>query len=229
MDANRLSSIKDGNEKEIKLSKQSDSESHDLSYFYQSSDGQRIFISGFNNRCLLAEFSSLSRAPTRIKARIIASDSLFMTEDNRRQRFKYLSHLPLHSEFKIVELDLVDTTPTYLGEKTLDMFRSEFEERQRLRQRKLAREKRECERLAAAAAEKEAIVPHYYVQSAMNQPRVSLSKEIDVNATKVDYLNEFPEASSSPSFSSGASLVSDNSSSLSTVSLNFILIRFVQE
>lgn len=141
-----------------------------------------------------------------------------MTEENRRQRFKYLAHLPLHSEFKIVELDLVDA----ISEKTAAAFRDEFDERRRLRERKIAREKRESDRLAAAAAEKEAIVPHYYVQSAMGAFQTS-PKEID---KVVDYLNEFPEASSSPPFSSGASLISDNSSSLSTVSTGVWILEY---
>lgn len=209
----------------------------DLAYFYQSSDGQRIFISGFNNRCLLAEYNSLARAPSHIKARIVAADSLFMTEENRRQRFKYLAHLPLHSEFKIVELDLIESTSAsasssssasqsiaYLSDKTIALFGDELEERRRVRQRKMAREKRECDRLAAAAAEKEGLAsPHYYVPSAMNErSQNATSQPKDIGPGGVgDYLNEFPEASSSPTFSSGASLVSDNSSNLSTVRLHF--------
>lgn len=203
----------------------------DLAYFYQSSDGQRIFISGFNNRCLLAEYNSLARAPPRVKARIIAADSLFMTEENRRQRFKYLAHLPLHSEFKIVELDLIESSSSssssaYLSDKTIALFGDELEERRRVRQRKMAREKRECDRLAAAAAEKEGLAsPHYYVPSAMtersqnnnNNNNASQPKDIGPGGVGTnDYANEFPEASSSPTFSSGASLVSDNSSNLST-------------
>lgn len=191
----------------------------DLAYFYQASDGQRVFISGFNNRCMLTEYSSLSRAPVRIKAKIVTTDSLFMTEENRRQRYKYLAHLPLHSEFKIVELDLVESSPAYLSEKTISLFRDELEDRRRIRQRKAAREKRECERLAAAAAEKEGIERHYYVQSAMNEHRISVPKETGVGIGAVDYLNAFPEASTSPTFSSGASLVSDNSSTSNIVSL----------
>lgn len=193
-----------------------------MTYLYQSSDGQRIFISGFNNRCLLSEYTSLSRAPSRLRARILACDALFMTDENRRQRFKYLGHLPLHSEFKVVELDLANSTPVTLTERTLALHRDELDERRRLRERKLAREKRECDRLAAAAAEREAVSPHYYVPSAMSDTRTTQPKEI---AGAADYLNEFPEASSSPPFSSGASLLSDNSSSISTASSGVYIFK----
>lgn len=143
-----------------------------------------------------------------------------MSEENRRQRFKYLAHLPLHSEFKIVELDL--DHPQYLSQRTLEQFKDELEDRRRLRERKLAKEKRECDRLAAAAEKKEATAPHYYVQSAMEDTYV----KSQVKEAVVDYLNEFPEASSSPPASSGASLLSDNSSSLSTISSGVIYIFY---
>lgn len=197
----------------------------DLSYFYQSVDGQRIFINGFNTRCLLTEYTSLNRAPQHIRARIITSDSMFMSDETRRQRYKYLSHLPLHTEFKIVELDLENSTAAknsysnYLSTRTLELMRDEFDERRRLRERKQAREKRECDRLAAQAAEREYNAQHYYVASAMSAVvEATRPKEIFVPGVMADYLNEFPEASSSPPFSSGASLVSENSSAMSTAS-----------
>lgn len=204
-----------------KSSSSSGSSQLEMAFFYQSADGQRIFISGFNNRCLLSEYTSLSHAPDRIRARIIASDSLFMSEDNRRHRYKYLAHLPLHSEFKIVELDLESASSSrILSDKTLEAFREEFDDRRRSRERKMAREKRECDRLAAQAAERElAYVPHYYVQSAMTD--VNRTRETIVSG---GYLNEFPEASSSPPLSSGASLLSENSSNMSTVRTRFISI-----
>lgn len=187
----------------------------DAAYFYQSADGQRIFISGFNNRCLLNDFESLECAPHGIRARILASESFFMSEDARRQRFKYLAHLPLHSEFKIVELDLSDV----LSPRTLDAFRPEFDERRRVRERKLAREKRECDRLAAAQAAIAHIEPHYYVRSAMT--------EISSREMAAEYLSEFPEASSSPPVSSGASLLSDNISSTVCNNTFYLYIYFI--
>ncbi len=70
-----------------------------------------------------------------------------MSEDNRK-RFKYLSHLPLHTEFKIVELDLTQQ----LSETTLFLFAREIDDRKQMRLRKEMRDKRMADRAAAATA-----------------------------------------------------------------------------
>lgn len=191
--------------------------SNDFVYFYQSNDGQRIFICGLNNRCLTSEYSSMNKCPSVIRAKIISNDSLFMTEENRK-RFKYLSHLPLHSEFKIVELDLNDEN--YLSAKTVSLFRDELDERRRMREKKIIREKRESDRAAAAAAAADYITPQFsYVPSAMTDTGLFLrSPNLNVD-NFVDYQSEFPEASSSPPVSTGGSM-GDTSSSLSTISTN---------
>jgi len=164
----------------------------DFSYFYQSLDGQRIYINQLNARCLLSQYSAFNQCPNVITGKIIAYESFFMTEENRK-RFKYLSHLPLHSEFKIVELDLKEP---FISQTTLDLYEEEIEERRQFRLRKNLREKRLADKAAAANLEN---IPHYYTSSAMN--------EIRLNQTSiVDYSQEFPEASTSPPTSSGASI-----------------------
>ncbi len=185
------------------------SANNDLAYFYQSNDGQRIFINSLNNRCLLNEYTNLSQAPHKITARIAHSDSHFLTEENRK-RFKYLSHLPLHTEFKIIELDLKEP---YLSKKTLNAFREEIDERRHLREKKLIREKREADR-AAAIAEQAFNTPHYYVPSAMSENNNFIKSSDFENFLN---LNEFPDVSSSPPFSSGASVGEmSNTSSLNS-------------
>lgn len=181
---------------------QSNHQTSDMVYFYQASDGQRIYINGLNQRCLVAEYgSNLSeRAPKQITARIVASESHFMTEENRRSRYKYLSHLPLHSEFRLVELDLGE----YLSESTLDQFKDEINERRQIRERKQIREKQSSEKAqaraaAAAAASQQYAYSDYY-------------HNIQTTTANLSDLNEFPEASSSPPASSSASLASGASS-----------------
>jgi hypothetical protein len=125
-----------------------------------------------------------------------------MTEENRK-KYRYLSHLPLHSEFKIVELDLREP---YLSKRTLDLFSEEIEERKRWRERKEIRDKRNADRIAAMQTNE----PHYYVKSAMIETFVDSS-----NAISSDYLNEFPEASTSPTHSCLAGSVGESTASSS--------------
>lgn len=176
----------------------------DLSFFYQSTDGQRIYINGLNNRCLMAEYLEFSKCPLTLNAKILAMESVFITEENRK-RYKYLSHLPLHSEFKLVELDLKEPV---LSPKTLEAFGAEILDKARMRKRIENREKKEAERIAALNE----FDPHYYVQSAMDEP-VHYIKSLPSEPV-LNYETEFPEAGASPPVSSGASVgeVSTNSS-----------------
>lgn len=171
------------------------SNANDYSFFYQSTDGQRIYISALNARCLVHEYSSFVQCPLRITGKIVACDSFFMSEENRK-RYKYLSHLPLHSEFKVVELDLKEP---YLSQKTLDAFRHEIGERRQMRARKEIREKRMADKMAAATA----VETSYWVPSAAHEVVVFSRNESE---NLVDYTNEFPEASTSPTVSSGISI-----------------------
>ena len=160
----------------------------DYVYFYQSTDGQRIYLNPLNARMMLSEYESFANCPQLLCSKVIATESFFMTEENRR-RFKYLSHLPLHSEFKIVELDLKEP---FVSKKTIELFREEIEEKKRLRARKQLREKRFADR-----TDPNIIDPHYYNASAMSEQMFATTPTV-----KPDYTNEFPEASTSPSTSS---------------------------
>jgi hypothetical protein len=197
------------------LSNNNASNISEMMFFYQSNDGQRIYISGLNSRCLTAEYgASLAQAPLVITGRIVAAESHFMTEENRR-RFKFLAHLPLHTEFKIAELDLAEP---YVSRGTLTAFQDEIDERRATRQRKLNKEKREADRAAAAAAQLES-EPHYYVASAMHdqQHGLYLSSVAEQQPEHIFAdMSEFPEASSSPPASSSASVGGQSSSGASS-------------
>lgn len=181
-----------------------DNLNNDYTFFYQSIDGQRIYINSLNTRCLINEYNTLYQSPLNIKAKIVAIDSHFMDEENRK-KYRYLSHLPLHSEFKLAELDLKEP---FISKKTLELFEQEIDDRKRFRERKEIREKRIADRAAAAAAAANSEYnhhPHYYVQSAMNDLKFANNE------------NEFPEASTSP-LSSGISVGESSCTSISNSS-----------
>ena len=116
----------------------------------------------------------------------MACDSFFMSEENRK-RFKYLSHLPLHSEFKIVELELGEPV---LSEHTLQTFAKEIDERKHMRLRKEIRDKRMSDRAAMASNRLEN--QYYHVASGMHNEEANI----------VDYSSNFPDTvSGSPPLS----------------------------
>ncbi len=101
---------------------------NDFTFFYQSVDGQNVYANALNTRCLISQYGSLYQSPLNITAKIVYSESYFMDEENRR-KFRYLSHLPLHTEFKLVELELKEPV---LSQGTLTIFAQEIDERKKV-------------------------------------------------------------------------------------------------
>uniref|UniRef100_A0A182T9U3 E3 ubiquitin-protein ligase RNF10 n=1 Tax=Anopheles maculatus TaxID=74869 RepID=A0A182T9U3_9DIPT len=115
-------------------------------YFYQSLDGQPLFLHSINSRMLQAMYGSLDRSPPRITGRVVQKDSCSMDE-NLRRRLKYLEHLPVCTQFDVVELDFgtpADGRDGLVSEAVLSLFHDELSMRQRTRQKRArAEQKRE--------------------------------------------------------------------------------------
>uniref|UniRef100_A0A182JSB5 E3 ubiquitin-protein ligase RNF10 n=1 Tax=Anopheles christyi TaxID=43041 RepID=A0A182JSB5_9DIPT len=112
-------------------------------YFYQSVDGQPLFLHSMNSRMLQAMYGSLDRSPHRITGRVVQKDSCSMDE-NLRRRLKYLEHLPVCTQFDVVELDFGLASGELVSEEVLSLFRDELALRQRTRQKRAkAEQKRE--------------------------------------------------------------------------------------
>lgn len=121
----------------------------DSYYFYQAEDGQNVFLHSLNARCLMEEYGSLDAGPQKITGQIIDFECFTMTKELRK-RFRYLSHLPLSSEFMICELIL---KPPLLSKNTIHNFMPEFKNRKALRLKKF-KEQQKFDRRAIAAENK---------------------------------------------------------------------------
>ena len=106
-------------------------------YFYQSSDGQPIFLHALNVQMLVKQFGALENCPTNIQGRILEKEGAVMSEQ-LRDRLRYLKHLPITTNFEVAELDLSDL----VDKETFEVFRDQVETRKRKRNRKLKDEKR---------------------------------------------------------------------------------------
>lgn len=106
-------------------------------YFYQSSDGQPIFLHALNVQMLVRQFGSLENCPETIEAEILEKETTTMTED-LRDRLRYLRHLPVASTFDVAELNIVEL----VSKPTLQHFKDQIDVRQRRRARKLRDERR---------------------------------------------------------------------------------------
>jgi len=110
----------------------------DTFYFYQSSDGQAIFLHALNVQMLVHEHGGLDKCPKVIKGRILEKDQAAMTEE-LRNKLRYLRHLPVSSNFEVCELDLA--VPP-ISAATLEVFSAQLEQRRRKRARRAKEEQR---------------------------------------------------------------------------------------
>jgi len=110
----------------------------DSYHFYQAEDGQNIFLHSINARTLIEEYGSLDIGPLKVQGQIIDYEYYTMTKELRK-RFRYLSHLPLSSEFMICELII---KPPLLSKRTIHNFMPEFKNRKALRLKKFKEQQR---------------------------------------------------------------------------------------
>lgn len=135
----------------------------DTLQFYQATDGQLCFLSGFNLNCLSHEyavkdpiFEAYAKKegvnkelhdpkppyPDVVKGRVIEVDHIHLTADVRN-RMRCFSHLPLYTDITLVEIDINGN----LAEATRSICKKEMDRR---------RKKRQATREAEKKAEREA-------------------------------------------------------------------------
>merc|ERR1711962_1477650 len=102
-----------------------------------------------NARTLIEEYGALDFGPLKVQGQIIDYEYYTMTKELRK-RFRYLSHLPLSSEFMICELIL---KPPLLSKRTIQNFMPEFKNRKALRLKKF-KEQQKFDRQAYAIENK---------------------------------------------------------------------------
>ncbi|KAL0035668.1 hypothetical protein WJX79_007021 [Trebouxia sp. C0005] len=117
-------------------------------YFYQSADGQCVFLHPLVSRALLAHYGSYAACPPEVAGQILEVEDMVQTEATRK-RMKHLTHLPLSGAFKLAEVDLTPLLPP----EALAPFAEEISGRQKRRHRRAEQEARMAQREAADAAD----------------------------------------------------------------------------
>lgn len=82
----------------------------DSYFFYQSEDGQWIFLHPVNISCLLRYYNHFENFPVQLTGRIVDIEEVIQSDSNRK-RIRHLSHLPKHAIMQLVELDLSHHLP----------------------------------------------------------------------------------------------------------------------
>ncbi|XP_036336568.1 RING finger protein 10-like [Rhagoletis pomonella] len=107
-------------------------------YFYQSIDGQNIYLHPLNIKMMQACYGSLEQAPLVISARVLQKEYHSMDEEHRR-KFTCLGHLPLTCQFAVIEVDL---QPPIVTNGILRLFKDDILIRKKERQRRDRDERR---------------------------------------------------------------------------------------
>uniref|UniRef100_A0A2M4A290 E3 ubiquitin-protein ligase RNF10 n=1 Tax=Anopheles triannulatus TaxID=58253 RepID=A0A2M4A290_9DIPT len=173
-------------------------------FFYQSVDGQPLFLHSINSRMLQTMYGSLERAPRRITGRVVQKDACSMDETLRR-RLKYLQHLPVCTQFEVVELDFGSPSvggndAAVVSTEVLAAFSDELTVRRRNRERR-EREERKREKKIFEFNERQ-------LGKAMAR-----SARISIDSTK-----HFPMCGSADSYDAAPSLMGTSPGARSDVS-----------
>ncbi|KAJ3297734.1 RING finger protein 10 [Borealophlyctis nickersoniae] len=115
-------------------------------YFYQSADGQPLFLHPLDIKALKHEFGEYEKFPDRIEVKALHVQESTMTEDLRK-RCKYLGHMPLSCDVNFCEVDLQGLVSTH----TLKVFEKEIESRIRRHQAEERKEEQEKRRSGATS------------------------------------------------------------------------------
>lgn len=131
------------------------------SVFYQAEDGRLCFLCGFDMSCLRSDYADalpesevfqqattaaqrrkLLPLPDFVEGRILELEHVHLTPE-KRQRLRFLSHLPLYTDICFVELSLGHL----LSKQTKKAFAKDFQKRKNARTKKAQLEQREDARV----------------------------------------------------------------------------------
>ncbi|XP_062503346.1 E3 ubiquitin-protein ligase RNF10-like isoform X2 [Corticium candelabrum] len=101
-------------------------------YFYQSSDGQHLYLHPINAKCLMADYGTRRDCPDVITGRIVEMEQMTQSELVRK-RYRFLSHLPLSCQFVLCELELQSPR---VSRASLEEYASELLKRKQARRKK---------------------------------------------------------------------------------------------
>lgn len=118
---------------------QLNSDLSDSYLFYQCSDGQHIYLNPFSTKILCHEYRNLENCRQEFQAKVIQMDWLSMTEAWRK-RFRYLGHLPLTCEFRLVEIDFENSN--LVSRETFKVFEEQIRNREKERERQRKEERK---------------------------------------------------------------------------------------
>ena len=112
-----------------------------IHFFYQASDGQKVFLHPVSMRCLLEEHGSYLSLPRMLTAKVLDMEICVQTEELRK-RHRALEHVPISADIRFVEVDVAPM----LSKGTLEKMGKKLDERAKLRRQRTKREAQQAAR-----------------------------------------------------------------------------------
>ncbi|XP_078486644.1 E3 ubiquitin-protein ligase RNF10 isoform X2 [Ciona intestinalis] len=215
---NEFNNLNQNNESNVEVETEAKQQTQNY-YFYQSNDGQHIYLHPINAKCISHQYGSFENCPTEITAKILELERFTMNESTRK-RHRHLSHLSLSLEFHIAELDL---RPPLVSTATLAFFREGLERKAAQRKKKARDEKRILRKTHNEEMRKQGKYPaaRISLESQKQFPHVHISNPAPAPGGSFSVLLASPESSLSSYITSASSNecceIRDTPSPISTV------------
>ena len=137
--------------------------SGDISYFYQSSDGQPVFLHPLEMRCLQEDSHGVGGMGATTTLTVVESES-HLQDEVTKKRFKFLSHLPEGSAFSIVEINAKKVVSPQTWSRFSEMFKQRDDKRRKQRKEQNRKDSHYSKKAAAAQSAANEQLPAYLSQ-----------------------------------------------------------------
>jgi hypothetical protein len=171
-------------------------------YFYQSTDGQQLYLHALNFRSLfLTHHNSNASLPSRIRGRVVHKDS-YVVDANVRGKFRFLSHLPMTANFSLALVDFLDKS--VVSKEVHAAMQSEFAEDRKHRQQAAKKQRELNKRTIQMSKQNAASDPNSNHHS--STPAYVFQQPVSSNDVQsFPTLGETPPATGSPELRSSTS------------------------
>ncbi len=139
------------------------SNSDDISYFYQSCDGQPVFLHPLEMRCLQDHSGGVGGMDGTMALSVSVCEK-YIQDESTKKRFKFLEHLPEGSAFSIIEINVKSMVSAETWSRFSDMFKQRDDKRRKQKREQQRKDSQYSKKAQAAQQAANEQAPAYLTQ-----------------------------------------------------------------
>jgi hypothetical protein len=139
------------------------SNADDICYFYQSCDGQPVFLHPLEMRCLQDHAGGVGGMDGTM-ALSVSECEKYIQDDSTKKRFKFLEHLPEGSAFSIIEVNVKSMVSAETWSRFSDMFKQRDDKRRKQKREQQRKDSQYSKKAQAAQQAANEQAPAYLTQ-----------------------------------------------------------------